>query len=266
MAKGTILITGGAGGIGISCAYALKDYQLIITDFKAEIVNKTVEQLKEKGVNAVGIDCDITNENSIARLVDFTRQQGELRAIVHTAGVSGTVNNTKLVFDVDLLATYHLIRAFKPLLGKNSVMVLFSSMMGHAVPPNAAYDHALRNPYEPNSFATIEPFLQGSADTMYNFAKRGVLLLTKDFAFEFGQQGARIVSVSPGVIMTPMAEKALVEHPQVMEQTLKMTPINRYGQPEDIANAVKFLVSDDASFITGTDLLIDGGVVTQMVK
>lgn len=261
-----ILLTGGAGGIGLSCAYGLKEYKIVITDFSSEMVTKTVDQLKADGIDAVGIDCDITNQKSIAKLVEFTKTQGSLKGVIHSAGVSGSVNNPRLVFDVNLLATYHLVQAFKPLLKKGSIMILLSSMMGHTVPANEAYDPALRNPQQPNAFSTIEAFIDNSADMMYNFAKRGVHLLTKDFAMELGKNGVRIVSVSPGVIMTPIAEKALKEHPEVIAQTLKMTPMARYGQPEDIAKAVRFLVSYDAGFITGTDILIDGGVLTQMMK
>ena len=266
MEKQVVLITGGAGGIGLSCAYGLKEYKIVITDYTSETVNKAVEQLITDGIDAVGINCDITNQESITKLVDFTKAQGNLKGVLHSAGVSGSVNNPKLVFDVDLLATYNLIEAFKPLLNKGSAMILLSSMMGHTIPANEVYDAALRNPKQDNSFSVIEAFIGNSADVMYNFAKRGVLLLAKDFAMELGKKGARIVSISPGVIMTSMSEKALKEHPEVMEQTLKMTPMARYGLPEDIRNAVKFLVSDDAGFITGTDILIDGGVVTQMLK
>lgn len=263
MKKEMVLITGAAGGIGKVCAYALKDYQLIVTDYDEKLVQDTIEELSSKGYDVDGVACDITDQSSIDNLVNFTKEKGELKAMVNVAGVSGTVNNTKMVYDINLVASYHLVQSFKPLFKKEGVMVLFSSMMGHTIPANENYDNALRNPHLEESFETVEPFVEGDADSMYNFTKRGVLLLTKDFAKEYGEKGVRIVSVSPGVIMTEMAKKALEEHPEVMEQTLNMTPLNRYGQPEDIANAVKFLISDEAGFITGTDLLIDGGVTTQ---
>lgn len=266
MTKENILITGGAGGIGVVCAETLSDYKLIITDYKQDIVDKTVADLKAKGIDAVGLACDISNQESIDQLVAFTKDQGKLKGIVHTAGVSGTVNNTKLVYDINLLASYRLIQSFKSVLDKGGAMVLFSSMMGHSVPANEAYDEALRNPHLADSFDTVAKYVDDNADTMYNFTKRGILLMLKDFAMEFGKLGARIVSVSPGVILTPMAKKALEEHPETMKQTLDMTPLARYGIPEDIAKAVKFLLSDNASFITGTDLLIDGGVMTQVLK
>ncbi len=104
-------------------------------------------------------------------------------------------------------------------------------------------------------------FVGGSSDVMYNFAKRGVQLLTQKNANKWGQKRARIVSVSPGVIETPMALKAAEEHPERMEMIKKATPLQRNGKPEDIADVVHFLVSDKARFITGTDILVDGGVM-----
>lgn len=261
-----IVITGGAGGLGTSCAHALKGYKLIITDYAKEAVNNTVEQLLNAGVDAVGFPCDITNEVSVQGLRDFSISQGEFKGLIHTAGVSGTVGNPEKVFLIDLVATDVLIETFYEVAKENVVVVLFASMMGHTVPPNPQYDKALRNPRSQGAYAAIAPFIDNSADTMYNFAKRGVLLLSKDNAMRFGKKGARIVSVSPGVILTPMAKKALEEHPETMEQMLALTPLGRNGLPEEVAQLVKFLVSDQAGFITGTDIIIDGGVTTQLLK
>lgn len=266
MSKKVVVITGGAGGIGSVCAYALKEYKLVITDYAKDALDVTVQQMQTAGLDAVGFECDITDIKSVEALRTFTRQQGSFKGLIHTAGVSGTVKDAHRVFSIDLVATDILVNTFYEIAEEKSVIVLFASMMGHVVPPNEGYDKALRQPQDDDAWETISPFIQDNSDTMYNFAKRGVILLAKDNAMRFGQKGARIVSVSPGVIMTPMAEKALAEHPDIMAQTLSMTPVNRYGQPEDIAQVVRFLISDEAAFITGTDLIVDGGVLTQMLK
>lgn len=266
MDKATIVITGGAGGLGTSCARALQAYKLVITDYAQDAVDRAVADLRASGADAEGFACDISDERSVARLVEFSKRQGPFRGLVHTAGVSGTGGDPQKVFTIDLLATALLLDAFYGLATPGSAVVLFSSMMGHVVPPDPRYDGALRDSRREGAYAVIEPFLAGSADNMYNFAKRGVLLLCKDNAMRFGRMGARIVSVSPGVIMTPMAKKALEEHPEVMRKTLDMTPVGRYGLPGDVASLVAFLISDGAGFITGTDIVVDGGVLTQMLK
>lgn len=266
MGKGTILITGGAGGLGSSCAYALKDHKLVIADYAQEPVDRAVAEMKAQGIDAVGMAADITDIAAVRRLKEFTARQGEFKGLVHTAGVSGTVGDPRKVFDINLVATATIVEEFHELARPGSVFVLFASMMGHSVPPDARYDGALREPLKNGAYDKVAPFVEGNADTMYNFTKRGVMLLCKGNAMRYGKKGARIVTVSPGVILTAMAKKALEEHPEVMKQTLDMTPVGRYGQPEDVANLVRFLLSDEAGFITGTDVAVDGGVLSQILK
>lgn len=266
MNNGTIVITGGAGGLGTSCAHALKSHRLVITDHSKEAVDRAVGELNVKGFNAVGFACNITDEMAVHGLKEFTRGLGEFKGMVHTAGVSGTVGDPRKVFTINLQATALVVDEFYDLAREGSAFVLFSSMMGHSVPADPRYDGALRDPRKAGAYEVIEPFIQGSADAMYNFSKRGVMLLCKDNTMRYGRKGARLLTVSPGVIMTAMAKTALEEHPEVMKQTLDMTPIGRYGQPEDVASLVKFLLSDQAGFITGTDVAVDGGVLSQILK
>ena len=264
--KKTIIITGGAGGIGSACAEVLMDYKLVMTDYATEDVEKVVKKLTAEGFDAVGISCDITKKVDVEKLMKFALGQGTFGGLIHTAGVSGSGQNARKVFDIDLIGTDIIIDAFHKVATKDSVLVLFSSIMGHTVPANPEYDNALLKPQSESSFSTISRFVKDDADMMYNFAKRGVLLLLKENAFRIGQKGARIVSVSPGVIMTPMGIKAAEEHPDRMNKLKEMTPMGRNGTPEDISEVVKFLISKKAQFITGSDILIDGGIVTQLLK
>lgn len=264
--KRIIVITGGAGGIGLACARAFKNDSLIISDYSREMVNSTVKSLQKEGINAKGIACDITNEEDVDKLKNFVSSEGELKALIHTAGVSGTVKDLWKVYQIDLVGTDMLIDAFYELATKNSVAVLLSSMMAYTVPPNDIYDRALENPRTPGSFETVSQFVDGSADIMYNFSKRGVLLLSYKNVNKWGEKGARIVTVSPGVIETPMALKAAEEYPERMEMIKQATPLKRNGQPEEIADVVHFLTSDVARFITGTDILVDGGAIHNIKK
>jgi len=258
--KQSIVITGGAGGIGSACAKLFKNENIIITDYSHDAVDKTVEALKKEGYKANGIACDITNKSDIKKLVKFVSEQGGLKALVHTAGVSGTIQDLEKLYNINLVATDVLIKAFYELATKNTVAVLFSSMMGHSVPANEKYDEALRNPQKIGSFETISQFIGGNSDILYNYTKRGVHLLMKDNATKWGKKGARIVSVSPGVILTPMGLKAAEEHPERIAMMKKATPLQRNGTPEEVAEVIAFLVSEKASFITGTDILVDGGL------
>ncbi|HNP18789.1 MAG TPA: SDR family oxidoreductase [Fulvivirga sp.] len=261
-----IVITGGAGGIGMACAENFKDEELIITDYSQEIVDSAVKKLTNKGFRATGFACDITDKNAVNKLVKFVADSGSLKALIHTAGVSGTVQDLKKVYTIDLVGTEILIDAFFELAVENTVAVLFSSMMAHTVPTNEKYDTALQNPQAAGSFETVSQFVNNSSDTMYNFAKRGVILLSHKNVDRWGAKGARIVTISPGVIETEMALKAAKEHPERMQMIKEATPLKRNGTPKDVVDAVKFLASDAARFITGTDLLVDGGVILNINK
>lgn len=264
--KKSIVITGGAGGIGTACAKTFKNEHLILTDYSQEMVDVAVANLKKEGFDVTGIACDITDKKDVEKLKQFVVDNGNFKALIHTAGVSGTVQDLKKIFDIDLLATELLVDAFYDLASKDSVAVLLSSMMAHVVPPSEKYDDALSNPQEAKSFETVSQFVNNSSDIMYNFAKRGVMLLSKKNVTKWGQKGARIVTVSPGVIETPMAMKAAEEHPELMEKIKQATPLGRNGSAEDVADVISFLVSDKARFITGTDILVDGGVIENIKK
>lgn len=264
--KKLIVITGGAGGIGMSCAKSFKDQELVITDYSQEMVDKSLDILRKEGYTATGIACDITDKNDIEKLRDYVSERGSLGALIHTAGVSGTVQDLKKVYTIDLVGTELLINAFYEIATEGSVAVLFSSMMAHAVPASDQYDSALENPLASGSFETVSKFVGGSSDIMYNFAKRGVQLLSIKHADAWGAKGARVVTISPGVIETPMGLKAAEEHPERMAMIKNATPLKRNGTPEDVADVVKFLASDAARFITATDILVDGGVIHKIKK
>lgn len=264
--KKAIVITGGAGGIGQACARKYKDDLVIITDYSQAQVDESVDSLRKEGFDCIGIPCDISKKEDISKLIDFVVSNGEFKVLIHTAGVSGTVKDTKKVFSIDLIGTELLLDAFYEIATPDSVAVLLSSMMAQVVPIDAAYSDALANPQAKGSFEKVNEIVKGDSDTMYNFAKRGVLLLVEKNVDRWGSKGARVVSLSPGVIETPMGLKAAAEHPERMEMIKQATPLKRNGQPDDIADVAFFLTSHAARFITGTDILVDGGVIHNIKK
>ncbi len=264
--KKTIVITGASGGIGMACANALKEYKLVLTDYADSAVKKVTDQFSQQGFDVTGIACDITKKEDVEKLKAFVLKEGNYGGLVHTAGVSGSAQDLKKVFDIDLVGTDIIVNAFYELAKEDTAVILFSSMMGHVVPPNPEYDDALRNPQQEGAYNKVALFVNSDADTMYNFAKRGVQLLCQDNAMRYGEKGGRIISLSPGVIMTPMAVKAAEEHPETMDRMKKITALNRNGTPEDISDVVQFLLSDKARFISGSDILVDGGILPQLIK
>ncbi len=148
---------------------------------------------------------------------------------------------------------------------KGTVVVMISSMMGYMLGPDPELDPLLIEPLKEDNFEKIVAACKEDSSLAYNMSKRGVHLLVEARATLFGEKRARLVSVSPGVIMTPMAREAAKAHPERMAYMEQLTPCKRSGEPEDIANAVEFLISEKASFITGCDLRVDGGLGLKLI-
>jgi len=258
------IITGGSSGIGLECAKRFTDGIVVITGRNEEKLKIAKEELLKAGIEVEYKTSDVSNRDNIKELFDYAKSLGKVKTILNSAGVSGGSADAKLTFDIDLLGTENLILETANVMEEDTVLILISSMVGYLVPSNPEYDHYLENPSEEGAIDALVAVVQNKADLAYNFSKKGVHMLVKKFAPEFGKKGARIVSVSPGIIMTPMAEQAAADHPEQMNYMKMMTPMGRNGSPDDIANAVLFLADDKASFITGTDLLVDGGLTIKL--
>lgn len=263
--KDVYVVTGGSGGIGLECAKCYPDAVVVIADVNEEALKNGKVQLESMGIETKTAVCDVTKKEDVKKLAMSARELGNIRGLIHTAGVSGTVSNTDLVMKVDLIGTELLVGAFYDYMEKGSAIVLISSMMASVIPPNPAYDSLMMDCLAPDFLEKITPFLNGSSDVAYNFAKRGVRLVAEKWATKCGEKGIRINSLSPGIIETPMAVMAAKEHPEQFQYLQSITALKRNGTPEDIAQGVVFLTSDKASFITGTDLKIDGGLVNNLI-
>lgn len=262
--KNVYIITGGSSGIGLECGKEFKDGVVLITGRNEDKLIAAEKELKTAGIDVVYKTSDISDNNSVNELFKYGSSLGKIKTIVNSAGVSGVGVDAKLTFEIDLIGTQNLIDNTLKYMDKGTVLILISSMMGHLVPSNEKYDSYLENPTKEGSIEALIQIVGNNADTAYNFSKKGVHMLVKKYASEFGKHGGRILSLSPGIIMTPMGEKAAEAHPEQMNYMKSMTPAGRNGKPEDISAAVAFLADDKASFITGTDLTVDGGLTTRM--
>ena len=223
--KNVHIITGGSSGIGLECAKQFKDGVVVISSRGEEKLISAVEILKSEGIEAVYKTSDLSNKESIKELFEYASSLGQIKTIINSAGVSGSGGDTRFTFEVDLVGTENLISESIKVVKDKSVLILIASMMGRVVPDNEAYDKYLVNPTKEGSIDALIKRVQNESETAYKFAKKGVQLLAKQSATEFGQKGARILSVSPGIIMTPMAEKAAEEHPEQMKDR-KSTRLN----------------------------------------
>src|SRR5207248_2210831 len=196
----------------------------------------------------------------VARLAERVRDLGSFRALVHAAGISPTMADARRVFEVDLVGTQLLLDAFEPLVEQGSSAVCFASSSAYQVEligPNPELDAFVEDPLREGLLDHVPSHFDDSG-LAYAWAKRGVIRASARAAVAWGRRGGRVNSISPGLIDTGMGRQEFEAQP-VMQVMLDNTPVGRLGQSEEVAALVAFLVSDDASFISSIDILIDGG-------
>ncbi|WP_026907296.1 SDR family oxidoreductase [Paucisalibacillus globulus] len=261
------VITGGSGGMGKAIAELVgKNGTVLLADVSEERLAQSKEELNTKGITDVHYQTvDITDRENVKALAEKAASLGKLKSIIHTAGLSPTMSDSKRITEVNLVGTGIVLDEFITLAEPGTVAVCISSMSGHFVPKQGLYTEVLKNPLAENLVETMEQMAKGDPGAAYSLSKLGVLLIVEDQAWAWGQKGARIVSVSPGTINTPMGRKEAAGQPQ-MKVMLDNTPLGREGESMESATAVQFLISDAASYITGTDLRVDGGTTANMAK
>ncbi|MCX8095689.1 MAG: 3-oxoacyl-[acyl-carrier-protein] reductase [Caldisericia bacterium] len=236
------IITGGARGIGKECSllFARDGAKVIIFDVNEEELNKTLDEIKNEGLYAEGYIIDITDFDKVNETVNLIYEKHKrIDILVNNAGITKDNFLTKMtkedwdkVIAVNLTGTFNLTKAVIPFMyeKESGVIINVSSVV-------AIYGNI--------------------GQTNYIASKAGVIGLTKGWAKEFGKKGIRVNCVAPGFIKTPMTEKV---PDKVIEYMVSKTPLGRMGEAVEVAKAICFLASDEASFITGAILSVDGGL------
>lgn len=244
------VITGGATGIGKATAevFAAEGAIVLIADVKQEELKETVAGINKNGGNAKSFQVNIAKEEEVKAFANQVKEEyGTVYALFNNAGTDqegGKVHEYPVeLFDeitqTDLRGTFLMSKYFIPLMLKN----------GGAIVNNASMS---------GSFADLNR-------SGYNAAKGGIINFTKSIAIEYGRLGIRANSVSPGTIETPLIDqlagtKEEKSGKQFREANRWLAPLGRLGDPKEIATTVLFLVSSDSSYLTGQDIVVDGGI------
>lgn len=260
------VVTGAGRGMGAACAARLATQVdvVLLADRDEQLLNESVQTLSGVGRARVEPWClDVTDASGLARLADRVAELGVLRSCVHAAGVSPAMADWRQIVVVDLVGTAMLLHALWPRVSAGTAMVCFASMAPYLDPsePNQDAEAVLDDPLAADLLARLREAVGTPLEDpglAYVWAKRGVIRLVRREAVRFGRAGARICSVSPGLIDTPMGRQEAAAQP-VNDLLLEMTPLGRTGSAEEVATAVSFLLSDSASYVNGADLLVDGG-------
>jgi len=237
------LVTGAAGGIGeaIAVTFAQKGASVVVSDIDGENGMKVVERIEQDGGKAIFIEADVSDAESVKNLVAKTVDAfGRLDYAVNNAGIGGAqavtgeygLEDWQQVIDINLNGVFYCMRYEIPAMleGEGGAIVNISSILG------------------------TDAFEKTSA---YTASKHGVVGLTKTAALEYAQKGIRVNSVGPAFIKTPMVTEGFDE--DALAELRKLHAMGRLGKPQEVANLVIFLCSDEASFMTGGYYLVDGG-------
>ena len=240
--------------------------RLYVADFSTEILSAAREALTNDGYSVETMQVDVSEYESVKQFARAAASQGPIEAIVHTAGLSPSAGSAQRILQVDLLGTANALDAFLEVAQPGTSMVCIASMAGHMGSglPSELERHlatASRDQLLDHAALKIDLADPHGPARAYGISKRGNLLRVQASAKAWGCVGASVNSVSPGVISTGAGRRE-IEGPA--GKFVASSPVGRVGTPQDIVNAVAFLASPESSFITGNDILVDGGVVSSV--
>ncbi|MGW3804396.1 SDR family oxidoreductase [Streptomyces clavifer] len=257
-----VVVVTGAGGMGAAVARRLGSGRtLVLADASGPQLDRLVEALRAEGHAVRGVVTDVSERSAVDELARTAAGEGRVAAVVHTAGVSPATASARTILAVNMVGTAHVIEAFEQVASRGTSLVCVSSMAGHYASPTRE-DEALLASSPAGDLLALDcvAAVGEEATTAYILSKRSNHLRVQAAALAWNLRGARINSISPGVISTAMskaeAESSSGAH---MLRMLEDCGAGRTGTPAEIADAVAFLSGPGAGYITGTDLLVDGG-------
>jgi NAD(P)-dependent dehydrogenase (short-subunit alcohol dehydrogenase family) len=239
------IVTGGGSGIGQAIAemFAQEGARVVVMDLLSERAQAVAQRINAAGGVALAVDANVANQREVETLAAQTlKAYGAIDILVNNASIAE--GNDILEIDEDVWdANLDIVLKGVYLCSKAVLPTMIAQQRGAIV--NIASVNALT----------------ALGHMAYSAAKAGVINLTKNMAVNYGQYNIRVNAISPGTIRTPIWEPRLAANPALFDELAKWYPLGRVGEPEDIAKAALFLASDDAAWVTGETLVVDGGLL-----
>lgn len=259
-----VLILTGAGQIGMAIArrigYGMK---IVIGDKRKENAGAISDIMNKAGFDTVPVEMDLSSRDSILAMIDTAKQYGDITKMVNAAGVSPSQASIETILHVDLYGTAVLLEEVGKVIAEGGTGITISSQSGHRMPAlGAEIDEQLA--MTPTEDLLKLDVLQPAniRDTLhaYQLAKRCNVKRVMAEAVKWGRRGARINSISPGIIVTPLAlDEFNGPRGDFYKNMFAKCPAGRPGTADEVANVAELLMSERGAFITGSDMLIDGG-------
>jgi NAD(P)-dependent dehydrogenase (short-subunit alcohol dehydrogenase family) len=260
-----VIVVIGSGSIGQAIARRVSaGKHLILADLSESNASAAAKTLSEAGFDVSTAIVDVTSRESVHALVETAGSIGPIMGLIHAAGVSPTQAPPAVILKVDLYGTALVLDAFGDVIARGGSAVVIASQSGHrlgALTPEQ--DKALAT--TPVEGLLALPMLQPDQVTdplnAYQIAKRGNSLRVMAEAVRWGKRGARVNTISPGIIITPLAKDELAgPRGDGYRRMLSISPAGRAGTPDEVGHVGALLMGTDGAFITGSDFLMDGGV------
>ena len=263
------VITGGAGGMGLATARLMgRTQRVLIADLRADALERASEDLRLSGVEVETLVCDVADRSSVEQLFASAGSLGKVQSVVHTAGLSPSMAAPEMIMRVNGLGTAHVGEAFLSIASSGSCLVNVASSAGHLPPifpvPTGTYKLAIASPERFVSKLVARCNLAPErlrSGLAYTISKNFVIWYSRQRAAAFGTKGVRIMSVSPGSFDTAMGR---LEDVRGAGALAAHAALGRYGSVEEIAVVLAFCASEQPGYLTGTDILVDGGAAAAM--
>ena len=251
------VVVGATSGIGRAVAIRLVERGPILVVGRRR--DAAEELAAELGPDATAATCDLSDGDAITQLAQQVPRVG---ALVVTAGLSPLAADSRTLIDVNLAGVARLVDAFTPAVSENSVGVCFSTISAHAEKPSPDLLDALDQPLALSLFDDLVASCEGlehNSGAAYSISKIGIQRLCERKAVEWAAKGGRFICVTPGVINTPLMALTQNQRPEFIAELERNTALRRIGRPEEVAAVVDFVCSPQASFLTGSEIVVDGG-------
>ncbi len=260
--KKQVVVLVGAGSIGQAIARRVSaGKHIVLADYSIDNANKAAKTLENAGFECSTLQVDIGSKDDILRLVAEAQKYGEVYNLINAAGVSPSQAPVKEILRVDMVGTAVLLEEFGKIMAYGGSGIIISSQSGHRLPALPQEQNDALAMSAPEQLLNLD-FVQAINDTLkaYQYSKRCNVLKVAFEATRWAKRGATINSISPGIIITPLANDEL--HGPRAKGYLDMiaaSPAHRAGTPDEVGDLAEFLMSSRGRFISGTDILIDGG-------
>ena len=262
-----VIVVIGPGQIGQAIAMRVGvGKHILLADLRLENANAAAEVMENAGYEVSVVTVDASSRKAVHSLAEKAANIGDVIGLVHAAGVSPSQASVETILKVDLYGTALILEEFGNVIASGGSGVVIASQSGHRLPPlSVEQNKALAT--TPVEELLGLPLLQPNKviDTLqaYQLSKRGNSLRVMAEAVRWGKRGARVNTISPGIIMTPLAKDELTgPRGEGYRRMIELCPVGRAGTPDEVANVAALLMSPDGGFITGSDFLMDGGVTS----